>query len=135
MRLLRALPVIALFALVPAVAPSATPTWEPATAASVTAYAEHSDFRIDAYISAPNACYSARVRTALGSSGRTFFIEQMKSATATACSPSPYHCSVVSGPIALPIPQSITVSSANKNWKVHVMTGEHPSPMTPMCKS
>lgn len=135
MRLLRALPAIALFAVVPAITVAATPTWAPATAVSVTAYAEHSDFRIDAYLSVPNACYSARIRTALGSAGRTFFIEQMKSGTQTACSPAPYHCSVVSEPIALPIPQTITVSSANKNWKVHVMTEHHPSPMQPMCKS
>jgi hypothetical protein len=135
MRYLRLSAVLTFLAILPALAPAATPTWEPATAVSVIAYAEHSDFRIESYLSMPNACYSARIRTALGSAGRTFFIEQMKSATQTACSPSPYHCSVVSNAIALPIPQTIAVSSANKKWKVHVLTEHEPAPAQPMCKS
>jgi hypothetical protein len=135
MRYLRSAAILTLCAVIPAFAAAATPMWQPATAVSVTAHAEHSDFVIDAYLSVPNACYSARVRTALSSAGRVFYVEQIASAKATACSPAPYHCSVLSGPIALPIPQSITVNSAGKKWKVHVMTEHAPAPMQPMCKS
>jgi hypothetical protein len=134
MRLLHVPAAIALFALLPAMTAAAAPSWAPATAMSVTAYAEHSDFLIDAYLSVPNACYAARIRTDMGTSGRVFFVEQMKSPSATACSPSPYKCTIISAPIPLPIPQSIAVTSQNKKWKVHVLTEHEPAPMQPMCR-
>ncbi len=135
MRHLQILAALSLFAFLPTVAPAAytTPAWKPANALSVTASANsNSTFVIHAYVILPLACYSARVRTALGDSGRVYFVEAMAPPPTTTCTPANYKCSVVSASIPLPSPQMIHVSSQGKTWKVHMVTHDE-TPVAPVC--
>ncbi len=133
MRHLQILAALSLFAFIPAVTPAATtPTWKLANALSVTASANsNSTFVIHAYVTLPLACYDARVRTALTSSGRVYFVEQMAPPPTMTCAPN-YKCSVVSASIPLPSPQTIHVTSQGQTWKVHMVTHDQ-TPVQPVC--
>ncbi|HVN69233.1 MAG TPA: hypothetical protein VMU38_06270 [Candidatus Binatia bacterium] len=125
-----------LVALAPPVS-AATPAWEPATANSVTAGAAESHFNVEASVTLPQSCYSARIRSTPISlhSTRTFYVEQM--APSSPCkATAAFTCTIVSPDFPLPIPQTITVNSkgpaGSKKWKVTVHTHET-APAPPMC--
>jgi hypothetical protein len=109
--------------------------WEPATATNVSAGAGPSAFIVEASVTLPQMCYTARIRStpiALHST-RSFYIEQM--APSSKCSSSSaYKCTVVSPAFPLPIPHIIDVySKGPQKWKITVAVHE-PSPAPPICR-
>jgi len=130
-----ALAAIALLAIPPAMAPAQTPSWQTATATSVTGgISSNSTFVIQAYVTLPQSCDSARIRTLSLSSQlhRTFIVEQL--APSSPCSgKTMYSCTVESPTFRLPIQQPFHVQSKGQEWKVHLAT-QPPKPTLPLCK-
>lgn len=124
-----------LFFALPSAPVASAPQWTPATATSVTAGASHSTFIVQALVTLPQECDSARIRsTPISlSSPRSFFVEQR--APSSPCSSSrPYSCTVVSPAFPLPIPHVIeVVSKGPQKWKVTVAT-EEPTSSPPLCR-
>lgn len=116
--------------LSPAIAGAAS--WEPATASTVHAgVGSSSTFVIAAYVSLPNQCYLARIRTSSSALRRQFVVEQM--APASACTgKTAYHCTVVSPDFSLPISHTFNVHSLGKMWEV-TLASRAPKPLPPMC--
>ncbi len=120
----------ALLGLPPTIAPAAT-SWQTATATSVTGgVSSKSTFVIDAYLTMPQSCYAARIRTYTVSTGlhRTFIVEQRGGPM---CSGSAYKCTVTQN-FMLPIQQPFDVYTKGKVWHVH-LTMHPPTPIPPMC--
>jgi hypothetical protein len=109
--------------------------WAPATATSVTAGAHHSTFVVQAAVTLPNSCYTARIRSTPITlhTQRSFAVEQL--APSSACkNTAAYHCTVVSPDFPLPIPHMIEVVSKGQRSKVAVSTEEEPPPAQPLCR-
>ncbi|MBV9334231.1 MAG: hypothetical protein JO146_09500 [Candidatus Eremiobacteraeota bacterium] len=124
----------ALLALSAPVTASAA-SWSPATATMVTSgVTSKSTFVVQAYVTLPTQCDSARIRT-LGITSqlhRSFIVEQMPPSGACA-GKTMYKCSVVSPTFNLPMQHKFEVESKGKTWEVEL--GMHaPQPMEPMCK-
>jgi len=130
-----ALAAIALLTIPPAAAPAQTPSWQTATATSVTGgVSSSSRFVIQAYVTLPQSCDAARIRTLSINSQlhRSFIVEQL--APSSPCSgKTVYNCAVVSPTFRLPIQQPFHVESKGQEWKVHLAT-EPPKPTQPLCK-
>lgn len=125
----------ALLVVAPATAVSAT-TWQPATATMVTAgIASKSTFLIQAYVTLPQSCDIARIRTygMTTELHRSFIVEQMPPSGACA-QKVVYKCTVVSRAFSLPITHTFDVESKGKTWKV-TLAMHTPAPVQPMCKT
>src|SRR5579863_9422541 len=124
---------IALLALPPATA-SAGSSWQTATATMVSAgVTSKSTFAIQAYVTLPTQCDSARIRTLAVTSQlhRSFIVEQM--GPSTPCSgKTMYKCTVASPNFNLPIPHKFEVESKGKTWEV-MLAAHAAQPMEPMC--
>jgi hypothetical protein len=124
----------ALLFLPPSVA-AASPTWQPATATSVTAGVNSkSTFVIQADVTLPQSCDAARIRTLSLSKQlhRAFIVEQL--APSSPCSGKTiYKCTVVSPTFSLPIPHKFEVESKGHTWEVQ-LAAEAPTPMGPICR-
>jgi hypothetical protein len=125
----------ALLALSAPVTASAAASWSPATATMVTSgVTSKSTFVVQAYVTLPTQCDSARIRTLAMTTQlhRSFIVEQM--APSSACSgKTMYKCTVVSPTFNLPMQHKFEVESKGKTWEVEL--GMHaPQPMEPMCK-
>ncbi len=134
MRYLR-LAALALFVLPPALAAAATPSWQPATATSVNAgITSKSTFVIQAYVTLPQQCDAARIRTLAMNSQlhRSFIVEQLPPSS-PCTGKTAYKCAVVSPTFQLPIPHKFEVESKGKTWEVTLPMAS-PSPMEPLCR-
>lgn len=120
--------------LLPAMTVAATPSWHPATATMVSAGVKSkSTFVIQAYVTLPQSCDAARIRTLSVTSQlhRSFIVEE--TAPSTMCSgKTVYKCTVVSPEFRLPITHTFDVVSKGKTWKV-VLGMQPPTPIPPMC--
>ncbi len=108
--------------------------WEPATATAVIAGAHQSTFMVQAWVTLPQSCYAARIRSTPISlhAPRSFYVEE-KAPAAPCKTQSAYRCTVLSPAFPLPIPHTIDVlSQGPKRWKVPVRTTE-PGPVPPQC--
>ncbi len=134
MRNFRLVATLAMLVLPPAIAAAATPTWKPATATMVSAGVKSkSTFIIQAYVTLPQSCDAARIRTLSITSQlhRSFIVEQMP--PSSMCSgKTVYTCTAVSPEFRLPIQQPFEVDSKGKTWKV-ALAMHPPTPMPPMC--
>lgn len=124
---------VALLAFPPAMV-SAGASWQPARASVVSAgVTSKSTFAIQAYVTLPTQCDSARIRTLAITTQlhRSFIVEQM--GPSSPCSgKTMYKCSVVSPNFNLPIPHKFEVESKGKTWDVAL--GAHaPQPIEPVC--
>ncbi len=118
----------------PAIAAAASPSWQPATATVVSAGVKKSTFIIQAYVTLPQSCDTARIRTLSINSQlhRSFIVEQM--APSSPCSgKTAYKCTVVSPEFQLPIQHPFEVESKGKAWEV-APAMEPPTPVEPMCR-
>lgn len=135
MRNFRLAATFAVLVLPPAITAAATPSWNPATATIVSAGVESkSTFIIQAYVTLPQSCDAARIRTLSISSQlhRSFIVEQMP--PSSMCSgKTVYNCTVVSPVFRLPIQQPFEVDSKGKRWKV-ALAMHPPTPMPPTCR-
>jgi len=126
---------IALLILPPAIVAAATPSWQPATATSVSAgVTSKSTFQIQAYVTLPQECYAARIRTLAMNTElhRSFIVEQL--APSSPCSgKTVYKCTVASPNFILPIPHKFEVDSKGKKWGV-TLSMASPQPIEPMCR-
>jgi hypothetical protein len=119
-----------LLVLLPSIA-SADTSWKPATATSVIAgINSRSTFVIDAYVTLPQSCYAARVRTYAVTAGlnRSFIVEQRGGSM---CSGAPYSC-VAAQTFSLPIQHKFDVHTKGKTWRV-TMGAHAPAPTQPLC--
>jgi len=136
MRYLSLLAAVALLFSASPVFAQSGPAWEPATATSVSAGASHSTFIVQAAVTLPQVCYTARIRSTPISlhSPRSFYIEQRAPSSPCSNGTKPYTCTVDSPAFPLPIPHTIeVVSNGPHKWKVAVATTE-PSPPSPQCR-
>jgi hypothetical protein len=126
---------IAMLVLPPSIVAAATPSWQPATATSVSAAAtSKSTFAIQAYVTLPQQCDAARIRTLAITTQlhRSFIVEQLP--PAAPCTQKPvYKCTVVSPNFKLPIPHKFEVESKGKTWEVQLAL-EPPQPIEPICR-
>ena len=130
MRHFRTAAAFMLIALSPAIAGAAS--WQPATASTVHAgVASSSTFVIAAYVSLPDQCYVARIRTSTSVIRRLFVVEQMPGSS-TCTAKTVYHCTVVSPNFSLPISHTFGVVSEGKTWEV-TLAAKAPNPLPPMC--
>ncbi|HEY6327287.1 MAG TPA: hypothetical protein VIW73_12325 [Candidatus Cybelea sp.] len=117
--------------ILPSSIAAAAPSWQTATATSVIAGVNsRSTFAIDAYVTLPQSCYTARIRTYAVTTGlnRSFIVEQR---AGSACSGAAYSC-VAAQTFALPIQHKFDVHTKGKTWRVTM--GEHiPAPTQPLC--
>jgi hypothetical protein len=129
------LPAIALLALVPSAGAAATPSWQPATATTVSAgVSSKSTFVVQAYLTLPQSCDAARIRTLSLTSQlhRSFIVEELPSSSP--CSGKTlYKCTVVSQNFILPITHKFEVDSKGKTWEVQLGM-EPPQPTEPICR-
>ena len=126
---------IALLVLAPSLSLAAGGSWQTATAISVTGgVTSRSTFVLQAYVTLPQQCYAAHIRTLSMSSQlhRSFIVEQQAPSSPCAQKTS-YNCTVVSPTYRLPIQQPVDVESKGKTWKVH-LTMHEPTPTPPMCR-
>ena len=133
---MRYLPLAIAIALLlpPALVRAATPSWQPATATMVSGgIASKSTFVIQAYVTLPQACDAARIRTESISSQlhRSFIVEQLP--PSSPCTGAIYKCTVVSPAYHLPLQQPFEVHSKGKTWEVHLAM-EPPNPTPPSCR-
>jgi len=122
---------IAVLLLPPTPAASAS-SWQTATATTVIAGSNgRSTFVIDAYITLPQSCYAARVRTYAVTAGlnRSFIVEQH---AGSMCGGAPYSC-VAAQTFSLPIQHKFDVHTKGKTWRV-TMGAHAPAPTQPMCR-
>jgi hypothetical protein len=134
MRHLRFAAAIALLVVPPSIV-SAAASWQPATATTVSAgVASKSTFVIQAYVTLPQSCDMARIRTLEMTSElhRSFIVEQMPP-SAPCNQKTVYKCTIVSRTLSLPITHTFDVESKGKTWKV-ALAMEAPTPVEPMCK-
>jgi|HubBroStandDraft_4_1064222.scaffolds.fasta_scaffold00002_15 hypothetical protein len=134
MRHLR-LAAFALLVLPPAIVAAATPGWQTATATSVNAgVTSKSTFQIQAYVTLPQSCDMARIRTLAITSQlhRSFIVEQM-APSAPCTGKTVYKCTVVSPNFSLPIPHKFDVDSKGKTWGV-TLSMASPQPVEPLCR-
>ena len=121
-------------ALAPAIASAAS--WQTATATMVSAGVNSkSTFVIQAYVTLPQQCDMARIRTldVTTQLHRSFIVEQM-APSGTCSGKTMYKCTVVSPTYRLPLQQPFDVESKGKTWKTTL--GMHaPQPIEPMCKT
>ena len=113
---------IALLVIPPAAAPAQTPSWQTATATSVTGgVSSSSTFVLQAGVTLPQSCDAARIRTLSINNQfhRSFIVEQLP--PSSPCSgKTVYRCTVESATLRLPIQQPINVESKGQTWKVHL---------------
>lgn len=125
---------ISLLALPPLIV-SAGPSWQPATATMVSAgITSKSTFGIQAYVTLPTQCDTARIRTLSMTTEmhRSFTVEQM--GQSSSCSgKTMYKCTVVSPNFRLPMQHKFEVESKGKTWEVE-LGAQAPQPMEPMCR-
>jgi hypothetical protein len=108
--------------------------WELATATGIDAGAGHSAFIIQAMVTLPTRCYTARIRSTPITlhTPRSFYVEQ-QAPSSTCKSTAAYTCTAISPAFPLPIPHEVdVVSKGPKKWKVAVHTSE-PHAMPPVC--
>jgi hypothetical protein len=132
MRHFRTIAAFTLIVLAPMIAGAAS--WQPATARTVLAgVSSNSTFVIAGYLTLPNQCYVARVRTLTLTSQlhRSFIIEQMPGPS-TCTAKTEYHCTVMSPSFRLPIPHQFDVETKGKTWQV-TMGAHAPEAIQPMC--
>jgi hypothetical protein len=126
---------IALLVLPPSIVGAATPSWQPATATSVSAGVNSkSTFVIQAYATLPQQCYAARIRTLAITRQlhRSFIVEQLPPSS-PCTGKTNYRCTVVSPSFNLPIPHKFEVDSKGKTWEVELAT-KPPTPIEPICR-
>ena len=123
---------VVLLVLPPSMAAADT-SWKPATATTVIAgINSQSTFVIDAYVTLPQSCYAARVRTYAVTTGlnRSFIVEQTRSGR---CAAAPPTDAWQRQTFSLPIQHKFEVHSKGKTWQVTM--GEHaPAPTQPLCR-
>jgi hypothetical protein len=126
---------ITLLVLPPSIVAAATPSWQPATATSISAGVNSkSTFVIQASVALPQSCDAARIRTLAVTSQlhRSFIVEALP--PSSPCSgKTVYNCTVVSPSFILPIPHKFEVESKGKTWEV-ALAAEAPNPVEPMCR-
>lgn len=124
----------ALLALSAPVSAPAAGTWSKATATTVTAgVTSKSTFVIQAYVTLPVQCDSARIRTlAVTSQLHRSFVVEMMPPSGTCAGKTMYQCAVMSPHFNLPIPHKFEVESKGKTWEVTLSMHE-PEPMQPTC--
>lgn len=118
--------------LAPAIAGAAS--WQPATARAVQGgVSSKSTFVIVAYVTLPQQCDVARIRTLNVTSQlhRSFIVEQMPGSS-TCTGKTVYNCMVVSQNFMLPIPHKFDVETKGKTWEV-TLGASAPSQVKPMC--
>ncbi|HEY2475976.1 MAG TPA: hypothetical protein VGI19_14395 [Candidatus Cybelea sp.] len=112
-------------------------TWQPASASNISAGAAHSTFIVQASVTLPNACYTARVRSTPITlhTSRSFYVEQLAPSGKCTKGTAAYTCTVVSPEFPLPIPHAINViSKGPRTTEVKVSTEEsHAAP--PLCRT
>jgi hypothetical protein len=126
---------IALLVIPPATTPAATPSWQTATATSVSgAITSSSTFVIQAYVTLPQSCDAARIRTVSINTQlhRSFIVEQLPPSS-PCTGKTVYNCTVVSPTFRLPIQQPFNVESKGKTWKTH-LAKKPPTPVEPICR-
>jgi hypothetical protein len=126
---------IALLVLPPSIVAAATPSWQPATATSVGAGVNSkSTFLIQAYLTLPQQCDAARIRSSVVSlhAHRYFLVEQLPSSS-PCTQKTIYKCTVVSPSFPLPIPHRFEVESKGKTWEVQLAM-KPPTPIEPICR-
>ncbi|HEY1868758.1 MAG TPA: hypothetical protein VGG70_10725 [Candidatus Cybelea sp.] len=113
---------------------SAAGTWSKATATAVTAgVTSKSNFVVQASVTLPTQCDSARIRTlAITSQLHRSFVVEMMPPSSTCAGKTNYQCTVTSPHYNLPIPHKFEVDSKGKTWEV-TLAMEAPQPMPPMC--
>jgi hypothetical protein len=134
MRLYAVSAMCALLALSATVSAPAAGSWSTATATMVTAgVTSRSTFVIQAYVTLPTQCDSARIRTLAVTSQlhRSFVVEEMPPSS-TCAGKKPYQCTIASPHFNLPIPHKFEVKSKGKTWEVTLAMHE-PQPVQPMC--
>lgn len=126
---------IALLVLPPAIVAAATPSWQPATATSVNAgVTSKSTFQIQAYVTLPQECDAARVRTlAMNSELHRSFIVELLPPSSPCTGKTAYKCTVESPNFRLPIPHKFEVDSKGKTWGV-TLSMASPHPIEPICR-
>lgn len=109
-------------------------TWSKATATAVTAgVTSKSNFVVQASVTLPTQCDSARIRTlAVTSQLHRSFVVEMMPPSSTCAGKTNYQCTVTSPHFNLPIPHKFEVDSKGKTWEV-TLAMEAPQPMPPMC--
>lgn len=126
---------IALFVLPPSIVAAAAPSWQTATATSVAAgVTSKSTFAIQAYVTLPQECDAARIRTlAITSQLHRSFIVEALPPSSPCTGKTVYKCAVMSPNFKLPIPHKFEVESKGKTWEV-ALAMESPAPMEPACR-
>ncbi len=126
---------IALFVLPPSIVAAATPSWQPATATSVTAGVDSkSTFVIQAYLTLPQQCDAARIQSSMVTlHGHRYFVVEQLPQSSPCTQKTIYNCTVVSPSFPLPIPHKFEVKSKGKTWEVQLAM-HPPNPIEPICR-
>jgi hypothetical protein len=126
---------IALLVLPPSIVAAATPTWQPATATSVSAGVNSkSTFVVQAYVSLPQQCYAARIRSSeISMNAHRYFVVEQLPPSSSCTKKTAYKCTVVSSSFPMPIPHKFEVESKGQKSEV-TLAMEPPTPIEPMCR-
>lgn len=124
----------AVLLVLPPAAAAADTSWHKATATSVGAGVNtKSTFLIQAYVTLPQSCDAARIRTYTVTSqlNRSFVVEE-QAGSSTCKGTTNYKCTVA-GQFRLPIEHKFDVYSKGHMWVVRLAMTP-PTPIQPLCR-